>query len=75
MYAGLALTALATIATYLDRSTTHLLADPIRASYPTYPQARVDSTPTTYLVVRSSSGALGVLAWLTTASAVKAAKW
>lgn len=31
MHAGLALTALAAIATYVDRSTTHLLAAHIRA--------------------------------------------
>ncbi|MEV5779250.1 hypothetical protein AB0L49_50285 [Streptomyces antimycoticus] len=74
MYAGLALTVLATIATYVDRGTTHLLADHIRADYPTYPQARVDSAVTTYLVVLSVIGALSVLAWLTTARAVKAGK-
>ncbi|MFE7110818.1 hypothetical protein ACFU98_16320 [Streptomyces sp. NPDC057575] len=74
MYAGLALTVLATIAPYVDHSTTHLLADHIRAGYPTYPQARVDSAATTYLVVLSVIGALGVLAWLATAWAVKAGK-
>ncbi|GHE15876.1 hypothetical protein [Streptomyces alanosinicus] len=74
MYAGLALTVLATIATYVDRGTTHLLADHIRAGYPTYPQTRVNSAVTTYLVVLSVIGALGVLAWLTTAWAVKADK-
>ncbi|MEV4250199.1 hypothetical protein AB0J63_43195 [Streptosporangium canum] len=74
MYAGLALTALATIAPYIDRSTTHLLAHHIRAGYPTYPLARVDSAAITYLVVLSVIGALGVLAWLTTAWAVKAGK-
>lgn len=74
MHAGLALTALATIAPYVDRSTTHLLAHHIRAGYPTYPQAWVDSAVTTYLVVLSVIGALGVLAWLTTAWVVKAGK-
>ncbi|MGN5376825.1 hypothetical protein ACQ4WX_02050 [Streptomyces lasalocidi] len=74
MYAGLALTVLATIATYVDRSTTHLLADHIRAGYPAYPQARVDSAVTTYLVVLSVVGALGVLAWLVTAWAVTAGR-
>ncbi|WP_326822919.1 hypothetical protein [Streptosporangium sp. NBC_01756] len=74
MYVGLALTALATIAPYVDRSATQLLAHHIRAGYPTYPQARVDSTVTTYLVVLSVIGALGVFAWLTTAWAVKAGK-
>ncbi|WP_225101859.1 hypothetical protein [Streptomyces sp. CoH27] len=74
MYAGLALTVLATTAPYVDRGTTHLLADHIRAGYSSYPQARVDSAVTTYLVVLSVIGALGVLAWLTTAWAVHAGK-
>ncbi|WP_346174520.1 hypothetical protein [Streptomyces cuspidosporus] len=74
MYAGLALTVLAAIAPYVDRGTTHLLADHIRAGYPTYPRARVDSAVATYLVVLSVIGGLGVLAWLTTAWAVKAGK-
>jgi hypothetical protein len=74
MHAGLALTALATIATYADHSTTHLLSDHIRAGYPNYSQARVDSAVTTYLVVLSVIGALGILAWLTTGWAVKVGK-
>ncbi|WP_206308244.1 hypothetical protein [Streptomyces sp. A1277] len=71
MYVGLALTVLATIAPYADRFTTHLLADHVRAGYPDYSQAQIDSAVTTYLVVSSVIGALGVLAWLTTAWAVK----
>ncbi|MFB9926149.1 hypothetical protein ACFORO_13495 [Amycolatopsis halotolerans] len=74
MYAGLVLTVLATIAVYLDRGTTHLLADQIRTGYPAYSPARVDSAVTTYLVVLSAIGALGVLGWLTAAWAVKAGK-
>ena len=74
MYAGLALTALATAAAYVDRGTTHLLADHIRAGYPTYTQVRDDSAVTTYLVMSSVIGALGSLAWLVTAWAVKAGK-
>jgi hypothetical protein len=74
MYAGLTLTVVATIATYVDRGTTHLLADHIRAGYPAYAPARVDTAVTTYLVVLSIVGALGVLAWLTTAWGVKTGK-
>ncbi|MFH9576237.1 hypothetical protein ACH4MG_37665 [Streptomyces sp. NPDC017454] len=59
---------------YVDRGTTHLLADHIRAGYPSYAQARVDSAVTAYQVVLSVIGALGVLVWLTTAWAVKAGK-
>ncbi|WP_370656836.1 alpha/beta hydrolase fold domain-containing protein [Streptomyces sp. NBS 14/10] len=72
MYTGLGLTVIATIVPYLDRATTHLLADHIRAGYPTYSQTRVDSAVTTYLVVLSAIGAFGVVAWLATAWAVKA---
>ncbi|MEU5101519.1 hypothetical protein AB0H07_04390 [Streptomyces sp. NPDC021354] len=74
MYAGLGLTVVATIAPYADRATTHLLADHIRAGYPAFSRPRVDSAVTTYLVLLSVIGALGVLAWLGTAWAVKAGK-
>jgi hypothetical protein len=74
LYTGLALTVLATVAAYADRGTTHLLADHIRAGYPAYSRARVDSAVTAYLVVLSVVGVLGVLAWLTTAWAVRAGK-
>ncbi|WP_409182928.1 hypothetical protein F9C11_00160 [Amycolatopsis sp. VS8301801F10] len=74
LYAGLALTVLATIAAYVDHSTTHLLAEHIRAGYPAYSQSQIDSAGTTYLVVLSVIGAFGVLGWLTTIWAVKAGK-
>ncbi|MET9068883.1 hypothetical protein [Streptosporangium sandarakinum] len=74
MYTGLALTAIAMIVPYLDRATTHLLADHIRAGYPAYTQARVDSAVTAYLVLLSVIGALGVIAWLWTTWAVRAGK-
>ncbi|WP_214415883.1 PGF-CTERM sorting domain-containing protein [Sphaerisporangium fuscum] len=74
MYTGLGLTVIATIAPYLDRATTHLLADHIKAGYPTYTQTRVDSAVTTYLVLLSVIGAFGVIAWLWTTWAVKAGK-
>ena len=75
MYAGLGLTVLATAAPYVDRATTHLLADHIRAGYPDYAQTRIDSAVTTYLVLLSVVGALGVLGWLGTTWAVRAGKW
>lgn len=71
MYTGLGLTVLATVAPYADRATTHLLTDHIRAGYPTYTRARVDSAVTTYLTLLSVIGALGVLAWLVAARAVR----
>ncbi|MEO3751881.1 hypothetical protein [Streptomyces sp. B6B3] len=74
MYAGLALTVVATVAPYVDRATTHLLADHIRAGYPTYTETRIDSAVTTYLVLLTVIGALGVAAWLCTTWAVTAGK-
>ncbi|MEA5360551.1 hypothetical protein VA596_13470 [Amycolatopsis sp., V23-08] len=70
IYAGLALTVVATIVPF----TTRLLADHVRAGYPAYGPAQVDSAVTTYLVLLSVVGALGVAAWLGTAWAVKAGK-
>ncbi len=74
MYTGLVLTAIATAAPYADRATTHLLADHIRDGYPTYSQARVDSAVSTYLVLLSVIGVLGVLAWIGAARSVGADK-
>ena len=47
MYAGLGLTIVAMVVPYIDHATANVLADHIRAGYPTYSQARVDSTVTT----------------------------
>ncbi|MFJ9680345.1 hypothetical protein ACIRP2_20130 [Streptomyces sp. NPDC101194] len=74
MYTGLGLTVVATTVPYVDRATTHLLAEHIRAGYPTYTQARVDSAVSTYLVLLSVIGALGVIAWLWTIRAVRTGK-
>ncbi|MEV6562983.1 hypothetical protein AB0M22_45200 [Nocardia sp. NPDC051756] len=72
MYTGLGLTVAAAIVPYLDSA--HLLAEHIRAGYPDYTQARIDSAVTTYLIILSSIGALGVVAWLGTTWSVKAGK-
>lgn len=74
MYAGLALTVVATAVPFVDRATSNVLADHIRAGYPAYTQARVDSAVTTYLVYLSVVGALGIIGWLWTIWAVKAGK-
>jgi hypothetical protein len=74
MRIGLALTVIAAVYPFVDRATTHLLADHIRAGYPSYPQTRVDSAVTTYLILLSVIGALGVLAWLWMIRAVKVGK-
>ena len=49
-----------------------MLASHIRAGYPTYTQARIDSAVTTYLVYLSVVGALGIICWLWAVWAVKA---
>lgn len=74
MLTGLGLTVAATVLPYVDRATSHLLADHIRAGYPAYTQTQVDSAVTTYLILLSVIGALGVIAWLWTTWAVKAGK-
>jgi len=74
MYAGLGLSIAAMIVLYVDHATVNVLADHIRAGYPTYSQARIDSAVTTYLVYLSAVGALGIICWLATIWAVKAGK-
>lgn len=74
MYAGLGLTVVALITPYVDHATANVLAGHIRAGYPTYAQARIDSAVTTYLVYLSVVGALGVIGWLWTIWTVKAGK-
>lgn len=74
MYAGLGLTVLAAIVPYVDRSTTHLLADHIRSGYPGYGQARIDSAVDTYVILLSVIGVLGVVGWLGAAWAVRTGK-
>ena len=74
MYAGLGLTVVALIVLYVDHVTANVLADHIRAGYPAYAQARIDSAVTTYLVYLSVVGALGIICWLGTIRALKAGK-
>jgi len=74
MYAGLGLTIAAMIILYVDHATANVLVGHVRAGYPTYSQARIDSAVTTYLVYLSVVGALGIICWLAAIWAVKAAK-
>jgi len=74
MYAGLVLTVAATIAPYVDRATTGLLASHIHAGWPAYSQARIDSAVTTWLVILSVMGALGVAGWVGTIWATRSGK-
>ena len=74
MYVGVALTVVAMIVPYIDHATANVLADHIRAGYPTYSQARIDIAVTTYLVYVSIIGALAVICWLWTIRAINARK-
>ncbi|MEU6077438.1 hypothetical protein [Micromonospora sp. NPDC047074] len=74
MYVGLALTVVATIAPYVDRATAHVLADHIRTGYPTYSPERVDSAVTTYLIILTVVGVLGVGSWAWTMWAVRSGR-
>ncbi|MFB9830717.1 hypothetical protein [Actinoallomurus acaciae] len=64
MGGGLALTIVATVYPLVDRATTHVLADHIRATYPAYDAGEVDAAVTAYLAILSVVGGLGVLGWL-----------
>ena len=76
MYAGLAFTVIATLVPYLDRATSNALAQHIRAGYPAYPAARIETAANMYLVYLSVIGALGVAGWVWTVHAVKAgSRW
>jgi hypothetical protein len=71
LYAGLALTVVATLVPYLDRATFDTLAAHIRAGYPRYTQVRGDAGADIYLAYLSVIGALGVAGWIWTIHAVK----
>jgi hypothetical protein len=75
MYVGLVLTVVAAIVPYVGQATSDTLADHIRAGYPSYSPARIDTAVTIYLVYLSVVGVLGVAGWLWTARALKASKW
>ena len=74
LYVGLALTVVATAAAYVDRFTTHALADHVRHGYPAYSTDRIDSAVTAWLAILSVVGVLGVTGWAVTIRAVRAGK-
>jgi hypothetical protein len=74
MYASVALSVVAMIVPYVDHATANVLAEHIRAGYPTYSQSRIDTAVTTYLVYLSTVGVLSVICWLWTIRAVNAGK-
>lgn len=70
MSVGLVLTVLVTIVPFLDGAT-HLLADHVRAGYPSYDAAQVSAAVRTYQYLLAGVGVLGVAAWLWTIRAVR----
>ncbi|MFD2762549.1 hypothetical protein [Micromonospora eburnea] len=71
MYVGAGLTVLAAASPFIDRATTTVLADHIRAGYPTYGPGEIDTAVNLYTVVLSTMGVLGLLGWLGTVWAVR----
>jgi hypothetical protein len=74
LYAGLVLALAALAVPYVDHATANVLAGHIRAGYPAYTQARIDSAVTSYLVYLSVAGAFGIACWLAMIWAVRAGK-
>lgn len=74
MYVGMGLTVIAALFPYVDRATTTVLADHLRAGYPAYGPDTIDAGVTAYLMILSIVGALGLLGWLGTVWAVRAGK-
>jgi hypothetical protein len=63
MYVGLALTLLATLASYLGQDT---LADHVRDGYPDYSPDEVDSAVASWLAILTIVGVLGAATWIAT---------
>ncbi|MGI5158508.1 hypothetical protein [Microbispora sp. CA-102843] len=74
MYIGAGLTAIAALFPFVDRATTTVLADHIKASYPAYEPGAIDTAVTAYLVILSTVGVLGLLGWVGTIWAARAGK-
>ncbi|AEG42987.1 hypothetical protein [Isoptericola variabilis] len=68
MGAGLALTVVAVVVPFLDRT---LLADHVRAGYPTFSAERIDAAVSTWLAVLTTVGVLAALSWATAIWAVR----
>lgn len=75
MYIGLMLTIVTMIVLYVDHATANVLADHIKAGYPSYSQSRIDSAVMIYLVYLSVVGALGIVSWFWVIWAASKNKW
>ncbi|MET9341881.1 hypothetical protein [Nonomuraea sp. NPDC003804] len=71
MYIGAGLTAIAAVFPFIDQSTTTVLADHIKASYPAYEPGAIDAAVAAYLAILSTIGILGLLGWFGTIWAVR----
>ncbi|MEV0260354.1 hypothetical protein AB0I49_03270 [Streptomyces sp. NPDC050617] len=74
LYAGLALTVIATAVAFVGQGVADVLSRHIRAGYPDIGQAEVASGARVYLTYLAVVGAVGVAAWLWTAWAVRKRK-
>ncbi len=74
LYAGLALTVIATAVAFVGQAAADVLSRHIRAGYPDMSQAEVASGASTYLTYLAVVGAVGVAAWWWTAWAVRKRK-
>ncbi|TQL67771.1 hypothetical protein FB381_1653 [Nocardioides albertanoniae] len=63
MLTGLALSVAAVAVVYVDRATTNVLADHIRAGYPSYGEDRIGEGVRVYTTYLTVLGAIGVIGW------------
>ncbi|MEU0565875.1 hypothetical protein ABZ297_10855 [Nonomuraea sp. NPDC005983] len=74
MYIGAGLTAIAALFPFIDRATTTVLADHIKAGYPAYEPGAIEAAVTAYLIILSAVGVLGLLGWTGTIWAARSGK-
>jgi hypothetical protein len=69
-------TAAAIAVVWVDHATANVLAGHIRAGYPDYNKARVDSAALTYVVYLSIVGVIGLISWVSAIRAVRrSSRW
>lgn len=72
LHIGLAATVVVTVAPFVDRVTTQVLAGHVRAGYPAAGPGEVDAAVDAYLVILTTVGVIGAVGWLVCARAVRA---
>jgi hypothetical protein len=73
MWVGAGLTLVAAALPFLDQAVT-VLADHVRAGYPTYGPGEIDTAVRAYQAILAVVGVLGLVGWVGTAWAVRAGK-